>query len=78
MTFDTQPPRAVNTQYVAIDPNVAIVKEIDPNVEIILSELAKAETTVQEVNRLLADYCTATNLNLIIHNSNFLLKMVEA
>jgi hypothetical protein len=61
-----------------------LIKEIDPNVEIILSELtnrednAKAETTVQEVNRLLADYCTATNLNLIIHNSNFLLKMVEA
>ncbi|CAB4036542.1 Scavenger receptor cysteine-rich type 1 M130 [Paramuricea clavata] len=43
-----------------IDKLCQEVKEIDPNVEIIFSELinrednAKAKTTVQEVNRLLA------------------------
>ncbi|CAB3980684.1 RNA-directed DNA polymerase from transposon BS [Paramuricea clavata] len=64
-----------------IDKLCQEVKEIDPNVEIILSELtnrednAKAKTTVQEVNRLLADYCIATNLNLIIHNNNILSKV---
>ena len=44
-----------------IDKLCQEAKEIDPNVEIILSELinrednAKAKTTVQDVNRLLAD-----------------------
>jgi hypothetical protein len=66
-----------------IDKLCQEVKEIDPNVEIILSELinrednARAKTTVQEVNRLLADYCTATNLNLIIHNNNVLSKSLN-
>jgi hypothetical protein len=59
-----------------IDKLCQEVKKIDPNVEIILSELinrednAKAKTTVQEVNRVFADYYTATNFNLIIHNNN--------
>ena len=51
------------------------IKEIDPNVELVMSELInredkqKAKKTVEEVNKLLEDYCTATNLNLIRHRN---------
>jgi chromosomal replication initiation ATPase DnaA len=51
------------------------IKEAAPDVEIILSELTKrednenAKQTVNEVNKLLENYCTATNLNLITHNN---------
>ncbi|CAB4016912.1 Zinc finger MYM-type 1, partial [Paramuricea clavata] len=51
------------------------IKEAAPDVEIVLSELTKrednekAKQTVNEVNKLLENYCTATNLSLITHNN---------
>jgi lysophospholipase L1-like esterase len=51
------------------------IKEAAPDVEIILSELTKrednekAKQTVNELNKLLENYCTATNLSLITHNN---------
>ena len=58
-----------------IDKLCQEIKEAAPETEIIISELVnredntKAKTTVNEVNKLLGDYCTATNLHLITHEN---------
>ena len=58
-----------------IDKLCQQIKEMNPDVELVMSELInrednpKANKTVKEVNKLLEDYCTATNLNLITHRN---------
>ena len=51
------------------------IKKAAPDVEIILSELINREDnkiakhTINEVNKLLANYCVANNLSLLTHNN---------
>lgn len=58
-----------------IDKLCQEIKEAAPDVEIIISGLInrednrKAKQTVNEVNKLLGNYCTATNLGFITHDN---------